>query len=110
MLEHLPQEEQRSTFERLVHESGRVACEAGFWFLDTHKTKYVDTTRITCPVLVVSGSEDMLHPPAMMRRLARRYEPYATYLELPGHGHWLTGEPGAQEIANQIADWLDEQV
>lgn len=110
MLEHLPEEEQRGTYERLVHESGRVACETGFWFLDPHKTKYVNATHITCPVLVVSGSEDMLHPPAMMRRLAGRYEPYATYLELPGHGHWLTGEPGAQEIAERIADWLDGQV
>ncbi len=110
MLEHLPTDEQKRVYDRLVHESGRVAYETGFWFLDPHATKYVDASRITCPVLLVTGTEDALHPPAMMRKVARRYEPYSTYLEFPGHGHWLIGEPGWREIAGRISNWLDEVV
>jgi pimeloyl-ACP methyl ester carboxylesterase len=109
MLRHFPSDEQRHIYERLVYESGRAACEAGFWFLDPHAAKYVDASRITCPVLLVAGAEDPLHPPAMMRKVARRYQPYSTYLEFQGHGHWLTGEPGWRKIAVRIADWLDEK-
>jgi pimeloyl-ACP methyl ester carboxylesterase len=109
MLGHLPGDEQRRIYERLVHESGRVACETGFWFLDRRAAKYVDASHITCPVLLVAGAEDTLHPPAMMRKVARRYEPYSTYVEFPGRGHWLVGDPGWRTIAERIADWLDEK-
>jgi pimeloyl-ACP methyl ester carboxylesterase len=109
MLRRFPSDEQRHIYERLVYESGRAACETGFWFLDPHAAKYVDASRITCPVLLVAGAEDALHPPAMMRKVAHRYQPYSTYLEFPGHGHWLTGEPGWRKIAERIADWLDEK-
>ncbi len=68
MLGHLPSNEQNLVYERLVHESGRAACEAGFWFFDPHSAKHVDASRITCPVLLVAGAEDPLHPPAMMRK------------------------------------------
>ena len=30
----------------------------------------------------------------------------ATFEELPGHGHWLIGEPGWQKIAELIDQWL----
>ena len=66
-----------------------------------------DASRVECPVLVLAGAEDRLHPLSMMRKVARRYERHSTYMELAGHGHWLVGEPGWQEIAEQVADWLD---
>jgi non-heme chloroperoxidase len=109
LLDHLPKDEQRCTYEQLVHESGRAACEIGFWFLDKHHVKYVDTSKITCPVLLIAGSEDRIHPPAVMRKVALRYKPYSTYYEFHDHGHWLIGEPGWQMIANYIIDWLKEK-
>jgi len=30
---------------------GRAGCEAGFWFVDPHRSKWVDTLRITCQFL-----------------------------------------------------------
>jgi hypothetical protein len=45
----------------------------------------------------------------MMRKVAQRYDPYSTYLELSGHGHWLIAEPGWREIAQRVVDWLDEK-
>lgn len=107
MLGHLGQSERKAVYDRLVHESGRVGCETGFWFLDPYRAKWVDTLRIVCPVLVVAGADDRLHPPATMKWVARKYEPRSTYLEFPGHGHWLVGEPGWQEVASSIGDWLD---
>jgi non-heme chloroperoxidase len=110
MLGNLPDDERRAAYDRLVHESGRAGCEAGFWFLDPHRSKWIDTSRVLCPVLVVVGSEDRLHPPSMMRKIARRYEPHSTYREVPGHGHWLVREPGWEEIATSIIGWLDERI
>ena len=107
MLGRLPPHEQRAVYERLGHESGRVACETGFWFFDPRRAKFVDASRITCPVLVIAGSEDLLHPPSMMRKVARRYEPYSTYREYAGRGHWLIGEAGWQEVANDVVEWLE---
>jgi pimeloyl-ACP methyl ester carboxylesterase len=107
MLGHLEPEERRAVYDRLVYEFGRVGCETGFWSVDPQRAKWVDTARIACPVLVVAGAEDRLHPPAAMRWVARKYEPRSTYLEFAGHGHWLVGEPRWQEVASGISDWLD---
>jgi non-heme chloroperoxidase len=107
MLEHLPREQRCNTYDRLVHESGRVACETGFWFVDPHRAKWINTSNVTVPLLIIVGSEDRLHTPSMMRKLLRRYEPHSMYIELPHHGHWLTGEPGASQIAVLVADWFD---
>lgn len=44
-------------YEWLVHESGGVACETGFWFLDARAATYVeDASHITCPVPLVAGA------------------------------------------------------
>ena len=57
MLGHLPRAQQRAVYDRLGNESGRVACEAGFWFLDPRAAKSVDSSRVACPVLVIAGAE-----------------------------------------------------
>lgn len=110
MLDRLPPDERRAVFSRLVHESGRVACETGFWFLDPHDAKAIDVSRVTCPVLVVAGGEDKLHPPKTMRALARLYGSQAQYKEFPGMSHWLIGEPGWPDVAEYVADWVDRSV
>jgi pimeloyl-ACP methyl ester carboxylesterase len=108
MLAELPPEDRRAVYDRLVHESGRAACESGFWFLDPHRAKYVDTSQIVVPVLVVAGGRDLLHPPTMMRRVAGRYAPHSTYQEFAGSGHWLAGEPGWPRVAEYVAGWLGQ--
>ncbi len=94
MIGQMPEDERRPLFDRLVHESGRTACEAGFWFIDPKRAKWVDASRVRCPVLVAGGTEDRLHTPSMLRKVARTYEPHSTYWPLPERGHWLVGEPG----------------
>ncbi len=29
-----------------------------------------------------------------------------TYRELPDHAHWVLGEPGWEDVARIVADWL----
>ena len=45
-------------FDQFSAESGRALFELFFWMFDKRRTTAVDTAKVTCPVLVVSGSDD----------------------------------------------------
>jgi pimeloyl-ACP methyl ester carboxylesterase len=107
LLNEVPAERRRAIYDGLVYESGRAACEIGFWFLDPHGAVAVDASKVTCPVLILSGRKDREHPISVIRKIAERYGRVATLEELPDHGHWLVGEPGWEEIAERIERWLE---
>jgi pimeloyl-ACP methyl ester carboxylesterase len=104
-LNRLPQAEQRPVFDKFGPESGRALYELFFWIFDQTRATAVDTDRVGCPVLVLSGTDDRIVSLATARATA---EPYrnATYWELQGHGHMLVLELGAETIARRIADWI----
>ena len=104
----LTEEEQKRLYDRYVYESGRAAHEIGLWFLDRKRAARIDTARVTCPVLVIVGSQDRMTPASVVRKVAEKYQAVATYRELPNHAHRLTVEPGWPEIAKDIADWLNQ--
>ncbi len=108
MLNMMPSESRRSIYDKFVYESGRAACEIGFWFFDPKGAAKVDESKVTCPVLIIAGDKDREHPAPVTRKIAKRYKNVATYKELSGHGHWLVGEPGWQQIAEYIEGWLHE--
>jgi len=104
----LPAEEQKELYDRYVYESGRAACEIGFWFLDPKGAARVDESKVTCPVLVIAGAQDRITPASVVRKVAEKYKTVSTYRELPNHAHWVILEPDWQEIAENIADWLNQ--
>lgn len=108
MLHLLPAGEQRAVFDRFVYESGRAGSEIGFWLLDGRGAARVDERKVTCPVLVVGGVEDRITPVSVIRKVAEKYEQVSTYKEFAGHAHWVVGEPGWEEVAKYVSDWLDE--
>ena len=86
---HLIQpEEQRDAYAKFVYDSGRAVSEVGYWFLDARRAARVDESKVTCPVLVVAGVEDRSVPVKV--------------------ASWLVAEPGWEEIAGYVADWLGE--
>ncbi len=103
----LPAEEQKKAYEKLVFESGRAVFEIGLWFLDRHKTSEVDASKVTCPVLVIGGAQDRIVPASVVRKIARKYQGVATYRDYADHAHKVTTEPGWQDIAEDIAAWLE---
>ena len=105
MLNLLPVEEQKAVYEKCVYESGRAASEIGFWMFDLRGSSKVDESKVTCPVLVVCGTEDKITPPSVVRNVAKKYKGSA-YKEFENHAHWVIGEPGWEEIAEFISDWL----
>ena len=108
MLQMLPLEEQRETYDRFVYESGRAASEIGYWFFDPKGASKVDEKKVSCPVLVIAGVRDKITPASVVRKVADKYGAVSTYKEFPNHAHWVIGEPGWQEIANYASEWLNK--
>lgn len=110
MLHLLSEDERRATHARFVFESGKAASEIGFWLFDRRRAARVDASRMSCPMLIVAGREDRVTPASLARKVAKKYSAVATYRELSGHAHWVIGEPGWEEVAGLVVDWLQKAV
>jgi non-heme chloroperoxidase len=104
-LNRLPPEEQRRVFDRFGPESGRALFELFFWMFDSTHATAVNTQAVRCPVLCLSGTDDRLVSIETARATAKSYRG-AHFWELNGHGHMLLLEPGAEDIARRIANWI----
>ena len=102
----LPTEIKIEEFDKFVYESGRAVFEIGFWYFDSKKATMVDESKITCPVLIIAGSEDKITPTSVARKIADKYKEVAVYREFENHGHWVIGEPDWRKIAVYTSDWL----
>lgn len=110
MMHLLPPEEQKSSFDKFMYESGHAAFEIGFWLLDGRHAARVDETKVTCPVLVIAGSEDRITPAVVVQQVAKKYGSVSTYKQFDHHAHWVVGEPGWQDVAGFVEQWLKAHV
>jgi len=106
MLNQMPSESWKSIYDKFVYESGRAAFEIGFWLFDSKGAARVDESGVTCPVLVIAGEKDRIVPVSVTRKVAEKYKAVSTYKEFSGHAHWVIGEPGWEQIAEYIEQWL----
>lgn len=104
-LNRLPEDEQRRVFDKFGPESGRALFELFFWMFDQTGATVLDTSKVRCPVLCLSGSDDRIVSLATARATADGFKG-ATFWELDGYGHMLLLEPGADKIAGRVADWI----
>jgi non-heme chloroperoxidase len=104
-LNRVPEAEQRAVFDKFGPESGRAFFELFFWMFDQTGATVVDTGAVRCPVLCLIGADDKIVSPQTARETAGAY-PEAAFWKLDGHGHMLVLEPGAEDIARRIADWI----
>jgi len=98
---------QRRVFDCFSPESGRALFELFFWMFDKARTTAIDTVKVACPVLVVSGSDDKVISATTGRKIARLY-PQATFHEAHGRGHFLILEVGSRQLAERCADWIEQ--
>ena len=98
---------QQRIFAMFSPESGLALFELFFWMFDKQRTTAVETGKVTCPILVVSGSEDKVISPVTGRKVAELYA-HGTFEEAPGRGHFLIMEEGAAQLAGRCADWLSQ--
>lgn len=106
ILNLLPENEQKEAYARFVYESGRTIFEIGLWQFDTSHASRVDASKVTCPMLIVTGTEDRIVPTSVVRKIAKRYSAISTYKEFENHAHWMVTEPNWQEVPEYINDWL----
>ena len=99
---------QKDLYSKFVYESGRAATEIGYWFLYRRGASRVDESRITCPVLVVAGGRDRMTPHTIVRRVADKYRAVSTYRLFADHSHQVISEPGWEEVAEYVANWLGD--
>jgi pimeloyl-ACP methyl ester carboxylesterase len=109
MMHLMPADEQRKAYSRSVFESGKTVFEIGFWLLDTRKATHVDASTVECPVLVIAGVQDRITPASVVRKVAKKYETVSEYKPFPDHAHWVIGEPGWEDIAHYVEEWLNRQ-
>jgi len=98
--------ERHATFEKLGPEAGRATFETLHWQLDPNRTTFVFPRDVKCPLLTLVGTRDKINPPETVRRVARRYRGRSDYVTLEGMSHWLPSEPGWEDMAHMMADWL----
>ncbi len=107
LLHLLPETQQKAIYEKMVYESGRAATEIGLWIFDPNRTSKVDEAKITCPILVVAGTEDRIAPASLVQKVAKKYQSVSIYKEFENHAHYLIGEQGWENIAEFIYVWID---
>ena len=98
----VPEQDRRAIFDRHVADSGRAGREMSFG------TIAVDQSKVRCPLLCISCSDDRFIVRRIGRRIAEKY--HAPYWVLPGHGHFFLAEPGWQEGASAISAWLEHAI
>jgi pimeloyl-ACP methyl ester carboxylesterase len=79
----------------------------GVWFLDSNRASKVNGSRVNCRVLALAGAEDKIVPPSVVRRIARKYKSVSTYKEFANNAHMVIAEPGWQDIAKYVAEWIE---
>ena len=98
VLNRVPPAEQEVLLDMLVPDSGRAALQMSVFGVP------IPRERVTAPVLVVAGDQDLFIPVSRAVRVAARYA--APLRVAPGRGHMLIIEPGYEEICEWIADWV----
>ena len=94
----VPPAEREAFFAQLVPESGRAGRELSLSGVP------VDERKVRCPVLSIGAAQDRFVLPYVARALARKYG--ADYREFPGRGHFMLGEPGWEQVAIGMEEWI----
>lgn len=100
-LNRVPAQQRAEIYDRFVPESGVTFRQMMFGRIR------VDPRRVTCPVLVVGGTNDRIISRRVMRRTARHY--HADIRTHREHGHWIPQEPGGDVVVADIVRWLDSR-
>jgi pimeloyl-ACP methyl ester carboxylesterase len=68
----------------------------------------VDASKVTCPVLVIAGTQDRAIPTKIAKKVAAKY--HALYIEYPGYCHCgLIQGPNWQKVAEGITSWIENE-
>lgn len=94
----LPPGEQEDVYRKMVPASGKQGMEVAILGVP------IAAARVRTPMLAIVGAEDKLTPPAVVRSVAKKYG--ADFRPYTAHAHYIMREPGWEQVAHDIADWI----
>jgi pimeloyl-ACP methyl ester carboxylesterase len=100
MFNRTPVEQRIVDFAKLVPESGH----AGFQL--SVGVEAVSESRVTAPVLVITGLDDQFVVPRVARALSRKYK--APIKEYRSFAHMIVTEPGWETPCGDVIQWLGQ--
>ena len=107
VLNRTPAARHAAIYDQAVYDSGLVyAALSGPMSDPLRAAAGVERARVTVPILTLGAGADRTTPVAGVRLVADYYAGVGTYREYAGHGHWIIDEPGAEQVAADIAAWL----
>ena len=101
----MPPDQQKRLYEDMLYESGRVAFELGFSWLDFGGAARVDSAQVQCPVYVVSCTDDALVPAAVVKKVAALY-PQSSLRQYLNRSHWVIDDDQTEDMVVSICGWL----
>jgi pimeloyl-ACP methyl ester carboxylesterase len=75
------------------------------------ETGHIDLDIIHPPLLFIGGSEDQIIPASLNQKNAEAYtdeSSIADFKEFEGRSHYICGQPGWEEVAAYVAEWLEK--
>jgi len=111
----LPEARARAAYDAYVTpETGRIFFQGGLSALDVKSPATVDYLNGSrAPLLLIAGAQDRIVPASVNRRNHKRYArstAVTDFKEFPERTHWIIAQPGWDEVAAYIADWLVLQI
>lgn len=97
---------QQEIFEHCGYESGMATFQITVAAFTKKVFGHVESDRITCPVLIIGGTEDRITPITIQRRIAERYGDSCQLVEIPGCCHWTIGGDFFGDIRAAMFNWL----
>lgn len=92
-----------------VPESGLVYTQMSLPQFDFKQTTKVDFNKITCPILVVTGSEDKMTVSQIAEATAKNYDSQATLVKITGADHYYIAGKYKDQVVYQIKRWLKKE-
>lgn len=100
----LPKAEQQRIYERYTVPESRTVGKG-----PSTPTAAIDFSKPRVPLLLIAGAEDHTIPASLNYRNFKKYakSPSTTeFVLFPGRSHFIIGQPGWQEVAKTVLDWL----
>ena len=109
----LTEEESLAAYERYaVPGPGRVLFQAALANFNPHAATKIDWDKDDrAPVLLITGGQDHISPPAINESNAKHYrksEAITEHKQFPDRSHFTVGEKGWEEVADYALDWAAE--
>ena len=103
----LSEEEARLAFEQYAtHDSRNVLRDC------MGQAGKIDLDRPHVPLLFIAGEKDQIIPAALVEKNVKGYTDKSSVTdrqEFPDRSHFICGEPGWQEVATYVYEWLEIQ-